>query len=409
MGFEYDLAKAFADDLGVKLNIKIAENWNGMLPALSEKKSGDLVAASMTITDRRRRLVDFSNDYMTIQQRIIIHRDNHEIKRIEDLAGKTIHVREGTSYEERLRELIGQGIDLRIRVCEDPATEELIRLVAAKHIDITIADSNIAFLCRRYYPETIVSAPLNEKESIGWAVRPGDRQLLERINQFFTKIKQNGVFTKLYNKYYADIDDFDYVDLRTFHRRLETRLPHYSQIIKELSLKNDLDWRLIAAQVYQESHFDPHAQSHAGAFGLMQLTRSTAGSMGVKDLFDPVENIDAGIRHLKKLYDFFDKARDPDRLFIALAAYNVGQGHILDARNLARKMDLSPDIWRSLKKTLPLLRQRKYYKESKYGYCRGTEPIEYVKQIMIYYDILKRQGIEFTSGDAHLRKGAHPN
>ena len=410
MGFEYDLAKAFADDLGVKLNIKIAENWNGMLPSLRGKKAGDLVAASVTITNRRRRLVDFSNEYMTIQQHIIIHRDNHEIKRIEDLAGKTIHVREGTSYEERLRELIGQGIDLRIRVCEDdPATEELIRLVAAKNIDITIADSNIAFLCRRYYPDTIISAPLNEKESIGWAVRPGDRQLLERINQFFAKIKKNGVFTKLYNKYYADIDDFDYVDLRTFHRRIETRLPHYSQIIKKRALKNDFDWRLIAAQVYQESHFDPQAQSHAGAFGLMQLTRSTADSMGVKDLFDPVENIDAGIRYLKKLYDFFDKARDPDRLFIALAAYNIGQGHILDARNIAREMDLSPDMWRSLKKTLPLLQQRKYYKKAKYGYCRGTEPIEYVKQIMIYYDILKRQGIKFISGNGHLRKGVPPN
>ncbi len=403
MGFEYDLAKAFADDLGVKLKIKIAENWDGMLPALREK-AGDLVAASMTITDKRRRLVDFSNGYMTIQQRIIIHRDNHAIKRIEDLAGKTIHVRQGTSYEERLRALIQQGIGLRIRVCEDPATEELIRLVAAKNIDVTIADTNIAFLSRRYYPATIVGASITEKEHLGWAVRPGDHRLLERINQFFAEIKQNGVFTKLYEKYYADIDDFDYVDLRTFHRRVETRLPRYSQIIKELSLKNDFDWRLIAAQIYQESHFDPRAQSHAGAFGLMQLTRSTAESMGAKNLLNPVENISAGIRYLKKLYDFFDKAQGSDRLFIALAAYNIGQGHILDARNLARQMDLSPDKWTSLKKTLPLLRQRKYYKESKYGYCRGAEPIKYVKQIMLYYDILKRQGIEFTSGNAHVRK-----
>lgn len=403
MGFEYDLAKAFADDLGVKLKIKIAENWNGMLPAL-RKKAGDLVAASMTITDKRRRLVDFSSGYMTIQQHIIIHRDNHAIKRIEDLAGKTIHVRQGTSYEERLRELMQQGVELRIRLCEDSATEELIRLVAAKNIDVTIADSNIAFLGRRYYPETIVGVPITEKEQLGWAVRQGDRRLLARINQFFSRIKQNGVFAKLYDKYYADIDDFDYVDLRTYHRRIETRLPRYSQTIKDLSLKNNFDWRLIAAQIYQESHFNPLARSHAGAYGLMQLTHSTAASMGVKNLFDPAENISAGIRHLKKLYDFFDKARGQDRTFIALAAYNIGQGHILDARNLARQMGLSPDRWTSLKKTLPLLRQRKYYKKSKYGYCRGTEPIEYVKQIMIYYDILKQQGIEFASGNTHLRK-----
>ncbi|OQY04887.1 MAG: lytic transglycosylase F [Desulfobacteraceae bacterium 4572_123] len=403
MGFEYDLAKAFADDLGVKLNIKIAENWDGMLPAL-RKKTGDLVAASMTITKKRRRLVDFSNGYMIIQQHIIIHRDNHAIKRVEDLAGKTIHVRRGTSYEDRLRALMRQGIGLRISVCEDSATEELIRLVAAKDIDITIADNNIAFLSRRYYPETTVGVPINEKEYLGWAVRPGDGRLLELVNQFFAKIKQNGVFTDLYNKYYADIDDFDYVDLRAFHRRVETRLPRYSQIIKDLSLKNDFDWRVIAAQIYQESHFNPKAQSHAGAFGLMQLTRSTAAGMGVKNLLDPAENIGAGIRHLKKLYDFFDKARDPDRLFIALAAYNIGQGHILDARNLARQMGISPNMWASLKKTLPLLRQRKYYKKSKYGYCRGNEPIEYIKQIMLYYDILKRQGIEFASDNSPLHK-----
>ncbi len=403
MGFEYDLAKAFADNLGVKLKIKIAENWGGMIPSLREK-TGDLVAASMTITDNRQRQVNFSSDYMTIQQHIIIHRDNRSIKRVEDLAGKTIHVRQGTSYEERLRALIRQGIGLRIRVYEDLATEELIRLVAAKNIDVTIADSNIAFLSRRYYPETIVGVPVDEKEYLGWAVRIADHRLLERINQFFAKIKQNGVFEKLYSKYYADIDDFDYVDLRAFHRRIETRLPRYSQIIKELSLKYDFDWRLIAAQIYQESHFDPLAQSHAGAFGLMQMTRSTADSMGVKDLFDPAINLDAGIRHLKKLYDFFDKAQGLNRFYIALAAYNIGQGHILDARNLARQMGLSPNRWTSLKKTLPLLRQRKYYKKSKYGYCRGTEPIEYVRQIMLYYDILKRQGIEFTSGNTHLQK-----
>lgn len=404
MGFEYDLVKAFADDLGVKLKIKFAENWDGMLPAL-RKKTGDLVAASMTITDKRRRLVDFSNEYMTVQQHIIIHRDNRTIKKIEDLAGKTVHVRKGTSYEERLSTLMQQGIGLRIQTYEDTATEELIRLVAVKNIGVTIADSNIALLNRRYYPATVVGAAINEKEYLGWAVRPEDRRLLERINQFFAKIKQNGVFTKLYNKYYAHIDDFDYVDMRAFHRRIETRLPRYSQIIKDLSLKNDFDWRLIAAQVYQESHFDPRAQSHAGAFGLMQLTRSTAGSMGVKNIFDPAENLGAGIRHLKKLYDFFDKAEGADRLFIALAAYNIGQGHILDARNLARQMDISPNKWTSLKKTLPLLRHRKYYKKSIYGYCRGTEPIKYIKQIMLYYDILKRRDIKFTSDNAHLQDG----
>jgi membrane-bound lytic murein transglycosylase F len=150
--------------------------------------------------------------------------------------------------------------------------------------------------------------------------------------------------------------------------------------------------------MYQESHFDPEAESHAGAFGLMQLTNNTAESLGVKNILQPEENIRAGVKHLKNLYDFYNNANGSDRLFIALAAYNIGLGHILDARNLARKMNIDPNKWPSISKTLPLLRFRKHYKDSLYGYCRGTEPIEYIKQIMIYYDILKQQGVEYTIG-----------
>jgi membrane-bound lytic murein transglycosylase F len=126
----------------------------------------------------------------------------------------------------------------------------------------------------------------------------------------------------------------------------------------------------------------------------MQLLSRTARSLGVKDIYNPVENINAGVQHLKNLFDLFDVADGNDRMLISLAAYNIGQGHIQDARKLAVKMNLNPDSWESLEKTLPLLRFRKYYKDSKYGYCRGTEPVRYIEQIMIYYDILKRQGIE---------------
>ena len=396
MGFEYDLARAFADSLGVRLNIQIADDRDGLLKALLNKK-GDFVAASITIPQNRQNLAAFSDPYMTLRQHIVVHRETRDIRRTEDLAGQTVHVRRGSSYAERLAMLQRQGIDLRIKLSDSLTTEELIRLVAQQDIDVTLADSNIALLNRRYYPKAIVGYPVSEREHLGWAVHPEDADLLDRINRFFETIKKNGRFDELYNKYYAGIDNFDYVDLRTYHRRLKTRLPRYSQMIKKAAAEHDLDWRLIAAQVYQESHFNPHAKSHAGAYGLMQLTRSTADSMTIDNILDPAENILGGVRHLKKLYDFFDKADDPDRLFIALAAYNIGQGHILDARNLARKMALSPDKWASLKKTLPLLRYRKYYKNAIYGYCRGTEPVEYVKQIMVYYDILKRQGIEFNA------------
>lgn len=394
MGFEYDLAKAFADYLGVKLKVKIGEKWEGMIPALIDGTT-NFIAASLTITEKRLEQVAFSKGYMPIQQHIIVHKNNRGITMAEDLEGKSVHVRRGTSYQERLNELKEQGIDIQIVLHDDLPTEELIRRVAEKEIEVTIADSNIALLNRRYYPKAIVAGPISEKEYIGWAVNPNAHKLLERINSFFTTIMENGKYGKIYNQYYKDIDIFDYLDLRTYHRRIKTRLPRYSRIIKEAAKKHDFDWRLISAQIYQESHFNPGARSHAGAYGLMQLTQSTAASLEVKRIFNPIQNINGGVQHLKNLYDHFDQAKDQDRLFIALAAYNVGQGHIWDARNLARTMNLDPNLWTSLAKTLPMLRYRKYYKNAKYGYCRGTEPVKYIKQIMIYYDILRHQGIEY--------------
>jgi len=396
MGFEYDLAKAFADHLGVNLKVKIAEKWEGMIPALM-KGTGSFIAASMTIMPERKKLVSFSNAYMPIQQYVIVHRNNRSIRCPEDLAGKTVHIREGTSYKERLNLLKNKGIDLEIKLHDDLPTEELIRQVAEGKIEVTIADSNIALLNQRYYPKAVLACPISEHEFLGWAVNRNAQNLLYQINCFFKTIKENGKFNELYNKYYANIDDFDYVDMRAYHRRLKSRLPKYKEIIMEAADRHDFDWRLIAAQIYQESHFNPNARSSSGARGLMQLTRSTAKSLGIKEILNPEQNINAGIRHLKALYNYFEEAKGVNRLFIALAAYNVGQGHILDAQNIAREMNLDPNKWSSLSITLPLLTYQKYYKKAKYGYCRGTEPIEYINKIMLYHDILKRQGIEFKT------------
>ena len=396
MGFEYELAKAFADYLGVKLKVRIAEKWEGMIPALT-KGTSSFIAASMTIMPKRKKLVSFSNGYMPIQQYIIIHRNNRSIRCPDDLAGKTVHVREGTSYEEKLNLLKNKGIDLEIKLHDDLPTEELIRQVAEGKIEITIADSNIALLNQRYYPQAILACPISEQEFLGWAVNRNARNLLYRINCFFKTIKENGKFNEIYNKYYANIDTFDYVDLRAYHRRLKSRLPKYKKIIMEAADYHGFDWRLIAAQIYQESHFNSKARSYSGAKGLMQLTSSTARSLGVKNILNPEQNISAGVQHLKDLYNYFEKAEGLNRLFIALAAYNVGQGHILDARNIAREMNLDPDKWSSISTTLPLLTHQKHYKKAIYGYCMGTQPIEYINKIMIYYDILKRQGIELKT------------
>ncbi len=397
MGFEYDLAKEFAAFLGVKLIIKSRyDELDNMIPALKKGK-GQVIAASLSASSYKHAGVVLSDGYMTIQQHIIAARDNPNVRKVSDLQHKIIHVKRGTPYFQRLEKLKHDGMDFEIKTVSDVQTEELIQQVARGEIEITIADSNIAMLNRRYYPQTVVGAPINKKEYLAWAVSPESKGLLKKINQFFKKIKADGTLDDIYERYYAAVDLFDYVDLRAYHRRLESRLPKYGPLIKAAAEKYDFDWRLIAAQIYQESHFRRWAKSRSGAYGLMQLIRKTAKSYGVKNIFDPEQNINAGVQHLNKLYNTFHKAEGADRLFITLAAYNIGQGHVRDAQRLAQKIGLDPNKWSALSQALPMLEKHKYYQHAKYGYCRGSEPIQYVRQIMIYYDILKYQSLENTT------------
>lgn len=391
MGFEYDLAKAFSEYLGVALEVR-TPRWEGLMDTLNNEK-GDFIAASLTITPSREEKVDFSGPYLLVQQRIILHTSNTKIKKLEDLKGKTVHVRRGTSYEERLNELNQEGLEVKVRAYDDTPTEELISMVANREIEVTVADSNIALLNRRYYPDIKIAFPLEEPQSLGWAVKKGETALRKAINGFFKKIKKDGTFQKIYDKYYAYVEIFDYFDLKKYHQRLETRLPRYKEVIQKAAKKYGFDWRLIAAMIYQESHFDPGARSFTGVEGIMQMTRDTAREMGIKDRRDPMESIMGGVRYLRKLYDKYEEASDPDRLLITLASYNVGRGHILDAQKIAKEQNLNPNSWAALEQILPLLRNPRYYRKTRYGYCRGTEPVRYVKRILTYYDILKRGAI----------------
>ncbi len=386
-GFEYDLGTAFSNYLGVKLKV-ITPAWEGLFDALKDGK-GDFIAASMTITPSREKRVDFSKGYLTIQQLAIIHENNREIKELEDLKGNTIHIRSGTSYEERLNELKNDGLDIKIKPYDDILTEELFRKVAEKEIQITIADSNIAQLNKRYYPDIETVFPIEEPQSLGWPVKKGEKALLIEIDNFFKEIKESGIFQNIYQKYYTEVEVSDYTDIGKYRHRIKTILPKYKRIIKRASKDNGFDWRLISAVVYEESRFDPSASNYMGERGMMQLTPTVALEMGIKNPLDPAQSIMGGVKYLKKIYERYGRAKDPDRMFITLASYNVGHGHILDAQVIAKDRGLDPNSWSALKQTLPLLRYPKYYKKARYGYCRGTEPVRYVSRILTYYDILR--------------------
>lgn len=399
MGFEYDLARAFADFLGVELKVTVPESLDQLLPLL-DKGAGEVVAASITTTPSRLKLADFSKRYLSVKQMVITHKKDTNIKSMNDLEGKNVHVRRGTPCEERLRMLTEMNHGVIITARDDVSTEDLIRGVAEGKIEATIADSNVALLNRRYYPDIRIAFPINKNpQPLCWAVKKGEKDLLDEINEFFDTIEEDGIFQDIYNRYYAYVERFDHLDIKKFQYRLETRLPKYEKTVKKAAKLYGFDWRLIVALLYQESQFNPWAKSFSGVRGLMQLTLPTAMEMGVKNRLNPQESIMGGVRYLRLLHDVYDNATEPDRTFIAFAAYNVGKGHVQDARTLASKMKLDPNKWSSLEKTLPLLTDPKYYKKSRFGYCRGREPVSHVQRILTYYNVLKKEAIEYGTKD----------
>jgi len=389
-GFEYDLALEFAKFMNVELDV-ITPGWNNMFTYLKQGK-GDFIAAGLPITAPRLEYVDFSIPYMTIQERIIHHNLIFGPKDIKNMESKIFHVRRGTSYHDRLAGIKASGVNLEYVLHNNIPTEELIGMVHDREIKFTIADSNIALLCRRFFPDIHIGIPIQERESLAWAVRKNDSGMLKQINKFFLYANNTGILKRITTKYYGNIDDFDAYELKKFHDRLKSRLPEYKDVIKEESAKHGFDWRLIAAIVYQESHFDPDAKSFTNVRGLMQVTEETAKEMGIQNRHDPQQSIRAGIKYLALLYKRFNYIKDESqRLLFALASYNIGYGHVKDAMGLAKRKGDNPNTWKALKAALPLLSKAKYYNQTKHGYARGWEPVRYVERIQTYFDILKQK------------------
>lgn len=180
-------------------------------------------------------------------------------------------------------------------------------------------------------------------------------------------------------------------EIRRFQHHIETRLPQYRRQFEGVAQAYGISWTLLAAQAYQESRWDRHAVSPTGVRGIMMLTRDTASSLGIENREDPTKSIEGGARYFQGLEKRLSRhIRKTDRIWIALAAYNVGMGHVKDAQHLARRMGKNPHSWNDLKTTLPLLAQKPYYKTLRYGYARGWEPVRYVKRIRAYHALLEQ-------------------
>ena len=390
-GFEYDLVKAFADHLGLKLDLIIIDNEPDMVSELLLGKA-DLIAANFLVKDDLRQYLSYGPEYGEIEQLLVGRRGGPRPDSIEGLAGHPIWIMAGAFHEKQLNELKKHHPDLTWMALSDYESEELLEMVETGVIPLTIADSNIMALNRRYYPELDALFAIAERQSLAWVIHPRNLQLRAAVDRWFAEPATRTLLERLNQHYYGHLDDFNYIDITTFQERMKSRLPRYQPFFETSATDIGMDWKLLAALAYQESHWNPRARSFTGVRGLMMLTRKTAKEMGVSNRLDPEQSIIGGTRYLYDLHRRIgSEVPEPDRTFMALAAYNVGWGHLQDARTLARRLGKNTNAWSDVRSVLPLLRLKKFYRKLPHGYARGAEPVQYVDRIRTYHRILLRQ------------------
>lgn len=389
-GLEYELTKLFAIELGVKLKVIVPDTLNDVFYHIQDQ-TAHIAAAGLTITQERQKHYRFGPVYQEINEQLVYNNANSRPRNLSQLTAGTLEVVAGSSHEERLNQLKKTNPDLTWKSNPTLESDDLLQMVSDNIIEYTIVDSNELSLNQRFLINLRVALDINEPQSLAWVIaNSNDDSLYIEIDKFFTKIKNNGELDRLIEKTYGHVEEFDYVGTKVFMRHIETRLPKYRAFFERAAAEQALDWRLLAAIGYQESHWNPGAVSPTGVRGIMMLTRNTAKDLNIKNRRDPESSIFGGARYFKQLLGRIDiNAPETDRLWMAMSAYNVGYGHLLDAKAIARKQKKDPYRWNNLKKIFPLLAKKKWYTKSRFGYARGWEPVSYVENIRSYYDILK--------------------
>lgn len=383
LGFEYELARKFAQSLNLEMEVVVVGEFSDLIKQLLEGK-GDLIAANLTPTESRKGMgIAFSAPYARVRE-VVVSRPGNAPREISELAGRSLAVRPDSSYRESLEKLRREGIALKIvPVPSGMATEEIIAAVAAGTYDLTVADSNILALELAWGVEVAEAFALpGEEIPHCWAVRKEDTGLLKAVDSFIRDTYRGEFYNLLYRKYFQD-------RRRARQLRGETesaksgQISPYDSWVREYAGRYGFDWILIAAQMFQESRFDPQAVSWAGAKGLMQVTEQAARQVGLSPLEDPRTNLHAGVKYLAWSRDQFGRdLTDEERTWFALAAYNAGVGHVRDARSLAEKKGWDPKRWFDhAEKAILLLEKPEYAAQARHGYVRGRETAGYVNRI----------------------------
>ncbi|RFA29274.1 lytic transglycosylase F [Alkalilimnicola ehrlichii] len=387
VGFEYELARRLAEQLGVRLQMVVADDHESMIPMLLEGE-GDLVAAFMTRTDARAEQVAFSRPYHYATETVVGRADEPDMVDVEALAGRTLHVRRTSSYWDTAKALQEQGIDLALEaVPSDMETEEIMARVAEGSYDLTIADSHILQSELTWRDDLKGLLTLGEPISHGWAMRPDNPELLAAVNAFWNREYRGLHYNILYRRYFEDQSRIQQQRAGRVDLADGSRLSPWDDLVRAYAERYGFDWRLIMAQMYQESRFDPDAVSWVGARGLMQVMPRTGAELGLQPLDDPEVSIHAGVKYMDWLrYRFPERLPVEEQMWFSLAAYNAGVGHVRDARRLADQKGWDPDQWfGNVEEAMLLLARPEYYRQARFGYVRGQEPVNYVRNIRDRY------------------------
>ncbi len=407
LGFEYELLGRLAAHLELKLEIVVAGNMDSLF-AMLNRGEGDIIAYGMTITEPRQEIVNFTHHHFESQQVLVQRKPRkwrkmklHEIDRELitnplDLIGEKVHVRKNSSYYERLVNLqqeIGGEIIIE-PISGDITTDEIIKMVVDGEIDYTVADNNIAAVNKTYFPILNIDTRVSFPQRIAWAVRKNSPKLLRAVNKWIDGMKKETDYYVIYNKYFKNKKLYRKRIRSEFHSETGNRISKYDVLVKKYAGNIGWDWRFLSSLIYQESKFDPGAKSWAGGKGLMQLMPATAKELGVKKRTDPEENLQGGVKYLEQIWGRWDDIPDSiQRVKFTLASYNCGYQHVRDAQRLAEKKGADPLTWDGevedylLKLTYP-----RFYNDKvvKYGYVRGIEPYQYVREIFERFEHYKR-------------------
>jgi membrane-bound lytic murein transglycosylase F len=389
-GFEWELSSRFATELGLDLQVEAAQDLPELFAELRRGQAG-FAAAGLSITAERQQQFHFTRSYFEVQPQVIYRAGTARPRNVEALTDGRLIVIAGSSHVERLHSLSGSHPALRWEEIPGVQPLDLMEMVSRGSATYAVIDSNTFAAHQRFHPRLRRGFDLGEPEYWAWAFPAGEdhRSLLERADSFLSRAASDGTLNALKRKYFSGELALSPSGVQTFNRRLRERLPRYETLIRDIAEEFQMDWHLLAAMAYQESHWNPLAQSHTGVRGLMMLTGRTATEMDVDDRLDPEQSLRGGVRYLRKLKRRLPThIREPDRTWFALAAYNIGRGHLEDARVITERQGGDPNLWEDVASRLPLLQQSQYYHDARYGYARGSEPVDYVRNIRHYQKIL---------------------